>query len=515
MIVTGVFILLLLYESGQEEIQTDDIVSLQTLTSQVVGILERSEIDPPTLRPEDDLWIPLDDSTEILFTRYKTSSAPSERRLDDVCKSVDDGAEAVRIPSYPNIIGFLNNVKENNKELPSPWFINVDKATYGLSLNLGTCHQLLIPTPINQPKLTQRGQCTNATIMCSRRRKWNLSHMARVIHKLTLEATKRTENTTLQWQEIATSLGPDFRPLLKGINLKAWEDNEMSFLLAMASSLLTDWTITKAITHLRTNQITLETQVKKLQADGHLSDPNPEIKENVYQQTFSHQNSENWEARITQLERKWARFLLINNQTYRRIENLLEASGFINEDDGPSGLSEEEEEVQNEPIGMGIWRSLCNSFTKSIDITLERQKRSEENKSNESEPQEQDQEQEQPEPQDDKPASKGVIAKISQLYDQVSKKFYTPMDQCVPCWVIVISISGISAFVALHTLTLCILCIKLRNTTKNIKETLEMDELNKETQKKGKNIATARKGQAKTPKRKRTMTYNFLPTTES
>ena len=60
MIVTGVFILLLLYESGQEEIQTNDIVSLQILTSQVVEILEGSEIDPPTMRPEDDPWIPLD-----------------------------------------------------------------------------------------------------------------------------------------------------------------------------------------------------------------------------------------------------------------------------------------------------------------------------------------------------------------------------------------------------------------------------------------------------------------------
>ena len=70
MIVTGVFILLLLHESEQEEIQTNDIVSLQTLISQVVGILEGSEIDLPTLRPEDDPWIPLDDSTEILFTRY-------------------------------------------------------------------------------------------------------------------------------------------------------------------------------------------------------------------------------------------------------------------------------------------------------------------------------------------------------------------------------------------------------------------------------------------------------------
>ena len=70
MIVTRVFILLLLHESGQEEIQTDDIVPLQTLISQVVGILEGSEIELPTLRPEDAPWIPLDDSTEILFTRY-------------------------------------------------------------------------------------------------------------------------------------------------------------------------------------------------------------------------------------------------------------------------------------------------------------------------------------------------------------------------------------------------------------------------------------------------------------
>ena len=53
----------------------------------------------------------------------------------------------------------------------------------------------------------------------------------------------------------------------------------------------------------------------------------------------------NWETRIFQLEANWAQFLLINDKTNQKMENLLTAAGFINNEG--SGLSEEPGEFTN------------------------------------------------------------------------------------------------------------------------------------------------------------------------
>ena len=99
------------------------------------------------------------------------------------------------------------------------------------------------------------------------------------------------------------------------------------------------------------------------------------------------------------------------------MEDLLETSGFKEDSEEASGLSEELDDMTDELIGMGIWRSLCNSLTRSIDLTLIRRKRSQTNESNSLDPERN------PSSQDMKGTTKGVLAKITQLYDQVSKNF--------------------------------------------------------------------------------------------
>ena len=69
-------------------------------------------------------------------------------------------------------------------------------------------------------------------------------------------------------------------------------------------------------------------------------------------------------------------------QAYHRMENLLEASGFMEDSDEASGLSEDPDNFTGKLTGMEVWRSFCNSLTKSIDITLVRRKRSQANESN-------------------------------------------------------------------------------------------------------------------------------------
>ena len=93
------------------------------------------------------------------------------------------------------------------------------------------------------------------------------------------------------------------------------------------------------------------------------------------------------------------------------MEDLLETSGFKEDSEEASGLSEELDDITDEPIGMGIWRSLCNSLTKSIDLTLIRRKRSQTNESSSLDPERN------PSSQDMKGTTKGVLAKIMQLYD--------------------------------------------------------------------------------------------------
>ena len=96
------------------------------------------------------------------------------------------------------------------------------------------------------------------------------------------------------------------------------------------------------------------------------------------------------------------------------MENLLEASGFMEDRDEASGLSEDYNKFTSKLTGMEVWKSFCDSLTKTIDITLVRSKRSQTNESNPLDPEEN------PPFQDMKSTTRKVIAKITQLYDQAS-----------------------------------------------------------------------------------------------
>ena len=187
----------------------------------------------------------------------------------------------------------------------------------------------------------------------------------------------------------------------------------------------------------------------------------------------------------------------------------METSGFKEDSEEASGLSEELNDITDEPIGMGIWRSLCNSLTKSIDLTLIRRKRSQTNESSSLDPERN------PSSQDMKGTTKGVLAKITQLYDQVSKKFYTPMEECAPCWTLIMAISGLVAITSIHSVVLCVLCTKLRTARKRFKETMEMESTKKETPGRGLKAAATRLGKARATHRKGSLSYKFVPTMET
>ena len=73
---------------------------------QLIGILDTLSIAPPVLDPLEDLWIRIDNKIEIKFEQFP-SPTPPDWSLDAVCQAKDERAEAIRIPSSPNIISSL------------------------------------------------------------------------------------------------------------------------------------------------------------------------------------------------------------------------------------------------------------------------------------------------------------------------------------------------------------------------------------------------------------------------
>ena len=102
------------------------------------------------------------------------------------------------------------------------------------------------------------------------------------------------------------------------------------------------------------------------------------------------------------------------------MENLLEASGFMEDRDEASGLSEDYNEFTSKLTGMEAWKSFCDSLTKTIDITLKpRSKRSQANESDSLDSEEYP------------PFLNTIAAKVTQVYNQATSSFYMPMNKCV------------------------------------------------------------------------------------
>merc|ERR1712115_700600 len=212
----------------------------------------------------------------------------------------------------------------------------------------------------------------------------------------------------------------------------------------------------------------------------------------------------NWESRIFKLEANWAQFLQINNRTNQEMESLLKTAGFISSEG--SGLTDESDELTNLPPSLEAFASLCDIITKSLNITLKpRQKRSQPTSINVSEALDIE------EPSDtEKPSSilDSFPTQITQVFDKASETFFVPMGRCVPCSVIVTSISITIA------IALCILGSTLNTTKKQLKRIIEKKSPKREAPGKGLITAALRPHKRETSRSRahREKTYKIYPT---
>ena len=163
---------------------------------------------------------------------------------------------------------------------------------------------------------------------------------------------------------------------------------------------------------------------------------------------------------------------------------------------------------------MAIFLKEGDIITKSLNITLKpRQKRSQTTPTNISKPLDTE------EPLDtDKPSSflDLLLTKFTQVFDSVSKTYYTPMGRCAPCSVIVTSISLIIIVSFIHTIGLCTLGFTINTIRKQIKRIIEKKSLKKETPEKGLTSAALRpqkreNSRPRTRNREKLTTYQFYP----
>ena len=121
------------------EAPPEETTTIQNTTTQIIGILDTLSIDPPVLDPYEDLWIRIDNRIEFIFEHFPTPT-PSVWNLDAVCQAKDEGAEAFRIPSYPNIISTLIEIRQSDGIEP-PWISNVMSVEDREEARSGHCHQ--------------------------------------------------------------------------------------------------------------------------------------------------------------------------------------------------------------------------------------------------------------------------------------------------------------------------------------------------------------------------------------
>ena len=100
-------------------------------------------------------------------------------------------------------------------------------------------------------------------------------------------------------------------------------------------------------------------------------------------------------------------------------------------------------------------------------------------------------------------------------FDLASETFYTPMERCAPCIMIVTSISILIVVTFIHTIALCILGSTINAIRKQIKRIIEKKSLKKETPEKGLTTAALRphKREISRPRarNREKLTYKFYP----
>merc|ERR1712115_595323 len=274
--------------------------------------------------------------------------------------------------------------------------------------------------------------------------------------------------------------GPDLTFILRGLDRKVWTEEENLSLMTLALQLITDWTTSMNINQLSEQLSDLEDHVTTLRTESKQPNTTPLDNAVIHDSISTEENppseKKKWESRITQLETNWAQFLLINDKTNQRMENLLTAAGFIN-DEG-SGLSEEPDKFTNHGTNLEAFASLCDIITKSLNITLKpRRKRSQTMPANGSESLDNE---EYLDTEECTPILSSIKTQITQVYNLATKSFYTPMDECVPCYTIVTSISGLVIITFIHTVALCSISTKIKSTKKHMKRAIDRKPLKRE-----------------------------------
>merc|ERR1712115_696804 len=144
-----------------------------------------------------------------------------------------------------------------------------------------------------------------------------------------------------------------------------------------------------------------------------------------------------------------------------------------------SGLSEEPDAFTNHRTNLEAFASLCDIITKSLNITLKpRRKRSQTTPANMSEPLDT---KESLDTEESTSFFSSIKTKFTQVYDLASETFYTPMEGCAPCYMIVISISVLIIVTFIHTIALCSIGLTIKATKKHMKRVIEKKPLKKET----------------------------------
>ena len=480
-----------------------------------------SSIASPSLNPRDDPWIRI--NKEIEFTTVNYPDPPQGQSLDGICQALDTRSEAFRVPSSPNIISTLletHNTGLDEGDTRPPWTVNVistenDKGKL-ISMSTNQCRQLTLPVDNNLKDFyTSIGEYANADVMCTRKIIWRKTPLAQVKYDLVKNAAEQTDTSIKEWTGPQTIPEPNLTFIVQGLTKKIWTDEENISLMALTIQLLTDWIFSMKLSQLSDQLSILDKYVKKLKPNRqpYISPiVNSEGQDSTSSQDPPPPKSRNWGSRISKLEANWAQFLQINDKTNRDMETLLTAAGFISNEG--SGVAEEPDELINYQPSLEAFASLCDIITKSLNITLKpRQKRSQTTQTNISKPLDTE------EPLDtDKPSSflHLLPTKFTQVFDSVSKTFYTPMGRCAPCSVIVTSISLIIIVSFFLTIGLCTLGFHIHTIRKQIKRSIERKSLKKETPEKGLTSAALRpqKRENSRPRirnREKLTTYQFYP----
>merc|ERR1712208_128257 len=133
----------------------------------------------------------------------------------------------------------------------------------------------------------------------------------------------------------------------------------------------------------------------------------------------------------------------------------------------------------NHQSNLEAFASLCDIITKSLNITLKpRRKRSQTVPVNESEPLDT---KESLYTKESTSFFGSIKTKFTQVYDLATETFYTPMEGCAPCYMIVISISVLIIVTFIHTIALCSIGSTIKSTKKHMKRVIERKPLKRET----------------------------------